>query len=307
MKRNLNEVLNQAIINKEPAVIVEGKDDRILYERISEKSKVIVKFWQIEYIEDYSEGCTDVVKAIEKLQPKYLENNRYTKLIAGIIDRDVRPYTGNMPNLKGLFVTKYYSIETYFATSNNLAKLLSAITYLSKNEIDSELVEYIETSHKQSLSDLFIISLEALKNACNPKYDAVVRYSEKESNVVKQDAKKDKIILPALESKRTELLSFAQELKLTEQDIKLICKGKWFLYNYIYFTLQSIENLANDCKNDKIKKCDACKIKKYQNCHYKTKLRYKPEQLEVQIKNIVDENECSDIINFLNSLNYKNN
>ncbi len=307
MKRNLNEVLNQAIINKEPAVIVEGKDDRILYERISEKAKVIVKFWQIEYIEDYSEGCTDVVKAIEKLQPKYLENNLNIKLIAGIIDKDVRPYTSNMPNLKGLFITKYYSIETYFATSNNLTKLLNAITYLSKNEIDTELVEYIETSHKQSLSDLFFISLEALKNACNPKYDAVVRYSEKESNVVKQDAKKDKMILPALESKRTELLSFAQELKLTEQDIKLICKGKWFLYNYIYFTLQSIENLANDCKNDKIKKCDACKIQKYQNCHYKTNYPYKPEQLEKQIKNIVDENECSDIINFLNSLNYKNN
>ncbi len=308
MKRNLNEVLIQAIINKEPAVLVEGKDDRMLYERIAEQVDIPIKIWQIEYIEGYAEGCIHVIKAIEKLQVKFEENSLNIKYIVGIIDKDVRQFTSKLPNLKGLFVTKYYSIETYFATSNNLAKLINHITYLSRSEINSKLIEYIETEHKQNLNNLFLISLEALQNTCNTDYNAVVRFSEKASNVVKNESKKDQIILPALKIKQAQLFDFAIQKKISIRDIKLICKGKWYLYNYIYFALQTIKKLPADCENNIIQQCDACKIDKYQNCHYKTSLKnYKTEQLTEQIKNFVDKEECSDIINLFKSMNYKNN
>ncbi len=128
MKYDLFELLNVAITMNKSFLLVEGKDDKQIYARIAKKANKDFDIYLINSIEEYAEGCDSVIKALAKLQPKFLEREDNIQRVLGIIDRDSRSYRTlrsheiDYQSLKGLFVLKHYSIETYFATRTNLKK-----------------------------------------------------------------------------------------------------------------------------------------------------------------------------------------
>ncbi|MCU0446077.1 MAG: DUF4435 domain-containing protein [Microscillaceae bacterium] len=334
MKYDLSDILVEAIKNNEPVVIVEGKDDRQIYYKLTQSINPNIQIYQVNEFDDYGAGCENVIDAITKLQPKFAERADNIKYILGIIDKDSRPYRGTMPDqLQGIFVTKFYSIEAYFATGcisnllpitlsfgegrvrqkkrvnlkcalatrKNLANLIAKITYQSPHNITSEILDFVEKNINNSIENLYYISLEALKNACVESYLTALSYDENATRVSEKAGQEYLInqILP----KKAELEQFAIDKTITIQDIRHITKGKWFLYNYVYRAYHHIQQLADKCKNIEITQCASCKVGNYEDCLYKLKKgNYPIENLYDDILEFVDFDEMSDIVDVIKRL-----
>jgi hypothetical protein len=309
MKLDLSVAFANAIMTRQPMVIVEGKDDRQIYERLAGQIGVSLQIYQVNEFEDYAAGCFHVIACLDSLQPELAKKADNIHFILGIIDRDVRPFRNELPtHLKGLFVTKYYSIETYFATRQNLSKLINDLTYTVSKDIDDIILNFVEELFNQSRSDLYYISLEALKTACVPNYSGIVGYSDKSGKVL-EEAKKyllgkgKNYTFSQIALKKPELDIFANSLNIGLTDLKSITKGKWYLYFFVYCGLQQIQQLSDNCQKAKISQCRSCKIGNYPDCLFKLKRKNpNPEDLYESILNFIDLQECEDIIVALNRL-----
>jgi hypothetical protein len=144
LKYDLFDMVSASIMNNEPLVIVEGKDDYAIYQTIANSINPNVQVYQVNEFENYEQGCTGVIKCMEILQPKFGERTDNINKILGIIDRDVRYFRGEMPDLIGLFITKHYSIETYFATHENLRKLISKLSFLPLQDIHDDVLVFVQ-------------------------------------------------------------------------------------------------------------------------------------------------------------------
>lgn len=301
LKYDLFDVLAAAIMIEEPILIVEGKDDFQIYDSLAKSINKKVQIYQSNEFKDHHEGCNGVIKCIEKLQVKYDEREDNVNKIIGIIDKDVRDFRQDIPSLKGLFVTKHYSIETYFATLNNLRQLLSNITYNIHEEIDDDILHFLEDPFKESLENLYIISLEALKNACHNGYETTVGYDFSEHKITASQFLED--VLPRLENKKVDLESFASELNLNLNNVKLIAKGKWYLYWYLNNIYPLIKDLKEKCNGSIITQCRSCRVGNFQDCLYKTKNDYRIDHLIEMMLTFIDNQECEDIFGIINNLN----
>lgn len=306
MKYDLFELLNIAIYSDIPIVLVEGKDDPQIYKRIAKTNNKTIDVYPINTIDEYASGCDNVIKAIDKLQPKFEERSENIKRLVGIIDRDVRPYRELYENeidyktLKGLFILKYYSIETYFATDNSIAKLIEKLTYLSTDEVTQEIIQIVMNNFNDIKEKLYLISLEALKNACVKDYTSIVGYDD---DSVKDNGRFINFV-SSVETKKVELLSFASEKDITENDLKLICKGKWFLNHFVNKANEQIKELSTLCRNDDINMCKSCLTGNNHDCHYKYKVGYQTQAIYNDTMEYVDNNECSDILEMITDLIY---
>jgi len=304
-KRNLNEILITARMLKEPAILLEGKDDISVYKNISKSVSNSFRFYQINEIENYS-GCDSVIDSITKLQSKFLERDDNKHFILGIIDRDSREFKNKLPdNLVGIYVLKYYSIETYFITKKNIGKLINKITYSIENNITNELIDYVEKNYYENILDLYYISLEALKKECIDGYNSKIGYGDDETGNKVSEIKSRKHILKQIT--KEELDEFALSLNISIKDIKLIAKGKWILYFYLYCTYHHIKLLKSICNEEKIKQCNSCELGNYEDCLFKLKRdKYQIENLYDDMLNFIDLQECDDIITQLKLLKCKN-
>ena len=309
MKYNLFELLDVAIRMDTPLLLVEGKDDTQIYMRIAQAIGKTIDIKQINTIEDYSNGgCDNVIKAVDKLQDKFEERDDGTniKRILGVIDRDVRPYRElteseiDYRQLKGLLVLKYYSIEIYFATKNNLSKIIEKLTYLPSKMITDEILTHVEGKFHEMKHQLYYVSLEALKNACVREYETLVNYGD---NSIREGGRLN-YLFSQIESKKSELDEFATGKNISINDLKHICKGKWYLYHYINQINEGVKSLAELCKNDQITQCESCKTGNPKECQYKYKQGYQTSGLYNDILEYVDKDECIDIIEKLNELIY---
>jgi hypothetical protein len=307
MKLDLSVAFANAIMTREPMVIVEGKDDWQIYTKLAKLIDVNVQVYQVNEFEDYAAGCFHVIACLDSLQPELAKKADNIHFILGVIDRDVRPFRNELPtHLKGLFVTKYYSIETYFATRQNLLELISNVTSMESSYIEDSILDFVEELFNQSLVDLYYISLEALKHACVPGYSAVVSYSDKGGEVFKEVIKYllgdgKNYTLNQIEPKKTELDIFASGFGLGVKDLKYITKGKWYLYFFVYCGLQQFRQLSQKCKDAKI--CRSCKVGNHQDCLFKLKRKnLQPEELYERILNVIDLQECEDIIQAFHKL-----
>ncbi len=304
MKYDLYELLNTAIFTKTAFILVEGKDDAQIYSRIAKKINKKIDIYPVNIIDEYSSGCDNVIKAIHKLQAKFEERKDNIDKVLGIIDRDVRPYRPlssdniDYKTLKGLFILKYYSIETYFATKNNLKKLIEKLTYANQNIITEEVLNIVENNFNKITNELYTISLEALKNSCLTDYNSIVGYDD---DKIKEEDRR-KYIFRKLQSKKTELKNFADKINVNINDLKQVCKGKWYLYNYIIKTLQQIKHLKIMCKKAEILQCKSCKVENFDDCDYKYKGGYQISGIYNDIFEYIDETECQDIIQRMTGL-----
>jgi len=287
-----------------PVVIVEGKDDPQIYVRISKSINREIDVYPINTIEDYSSGCDNVIKAVDKLQIKFSERIDNELRILGIIDRDVRPFRElgefeiDYTQLKGLFILRYYSIETYFATKRNASKIVEKLTYLSSEMIDDDLLQFIENEFISLNPILYLVSLEALKNACTRDYATVVGYNDDSI----KDTNRLLYFFSQIETKKTDLELFATQKGLSIDDLKKICKGKWYLYHYVNKLNDKIRTLQMHCQNNQIKQCKSCEVQQFEDCFYKYKAGYQTTGLYYDIFEYVDTEECYDIIQRFNQL-----
>ncbi len=308
MKYDLSELLNTSIITGTPVLLVEGKDDFQVYNRIATSISKTVDIYPINTIEDYASGCESVIEAVHKLQPKYKEREDNDRRIIGIIDRDVRPYRElaegeiDYKTLTGLFILKHYSIETYFATKQNLAKIIEKHTYLSHDSVTDEIVDLVEQNFDPIKEDLYLVSLEALKNACTHDYSSVFGY---DNDDLKNSGGLNHF-RTQLTPRTDDLLRFAEGKALSEEDLKLICKGKWYLSHYVNTAYEKIKQLLELCRNNEIPQCRSCSTGNQNDCLYKHKTGYQPQAIVNDIMEYVDKDECSDIIRMLESLIYSN-
>lgn len=302
-KYDLFDILAVSIMNHESMVVVEGKDDYQIYQTIANEVNPQIQVYQVNEFEDYEAGCTGVIKCLTTLQPKFAERPDNIHKILGIIDRDVRVFRGEMPShLLGLFVTKHYSIETYFATTSNLKKLLHAITYSPIQDIDDQLLTFIQTDFKDSIETLYLFSLEALKKACVSSYDAKLGYDDSPNKLTGSDFKRN--AEPFIRAKKAELNTFATDINISKDDIRLIAKGKWYLHWFVHHVYPKIKGLKADCKAANIKQCRSCRVGNEQDCLLKMKeAQYQLSVLQGFLLNFIDKEECADIISAFQRLN----
>lgn len=303
MKYNLYDMVAHTIMSKEALVIVEGKEDRKIYQSMANMLGLDIKVMQVNLFEDHAAGCDNVIKCITKLQIKFEERSENINRILGIIDRDIRPYKKRLPHeidytqLKGLFTLKYYSIETYFTTVNNLKKLIAKITYTNQDEIDQERINFVVQNIANRLDILYYISLEALKNACIEDYKGIIGYNQEKVT----EHKYQDFLWTQLENKQVDLDDFANQNNISINDIKLICKGKWYLHHFVYRAFHQIKQLKELCR-DKFNLCQSCDVGNFEDCLYDLKNNYKGSNINYlynDLLNFIDEEECNDILNAL--------
>ncbi|NBD28008.1 DUF4435 domain-containing protein [Paenibacillus glycinis] len=300
----IGQIMAKARMTNRPIIIVEGTDDVPIYEKIVRISGKNIEVKAIENIYGYSEGCESVITCIQDAQGKFNESEENIKYLRGIIDRDVRPFRGeDLLNFKGLFILKYYSIESHFITVNHAEFLLRKIL-VSDNALNSDIVSYIMSDLEEVYQQLFLISLEALKVACDSNYHGVVSYGFSEGQVTREQSLRT--IMSQIYLKKEFLESFSEELNLSQDDFRLIIKGKWLLEAFAISVFKKIQALSDHCRDRSLanlSQCQYCETGKLHLCHRKIQRHYNNYNIAPSlVKEYIDINEVSYITEELRSL-----
>jgi hypothetical protein len=172
--------------------------------------------------------------------------------VAGIIDRDARPYRQEMPTEQSILCLEFYSIESHFASEHSISPAIAKLTRFSRqDQINTNL---ILSNIESTLSNLYYFSLEALKSATCPNYESIVGYS---ANIGRR---KDLNTIAQIQAKKPELDTFAALHNLTNSlsSMKEFSKGKWLLTVFAEELFDEIGNLKQKCKSSIIQKCRMC-------------------------------------------------
>lgn len=254
-KDDLNAVFNTATMTKTPCVMVEGIDDRSIYENVTKKLGINIDVVHVSLLEDYHAGCEGVIKCIQKLQEKFIIAPDTEKYFFGIIDRDTRPYENptefeEIQQLKKLFILKYYSIETYFATPKNIEYVVSKITNAINSDITQKVLDFLQKTQNDNLKTLYYLAIDATKEHCEQNKEGEKHKARKNlesKNTVSEDKslKSFKDFLDLETNHLKEVLDdFAQLHQITFGDYKKIIKGKWYLHYFCYKIFQQLTILS---------------------------------------------------------------
>jgi|GEM_PF-2171047 hypothetical protein len=284
--QTIYQILANAVMNNIKTILVEGSYDIKKYESILSNSENIkdgsfcdsVKVIPIETIakntnnteEMFYVGCEGIISALLDLDNNILQHKadiNAEKYILGIIDKDIRNHRENInpiPINNKLFLLPYYSIESFYINEESvriiLKKSINSISLID-NEIVSDL---FNNSLNDTIDFLFYPVLDAYLKATDSNHSPLAGY-EFEYGYVKEKLKKDEYT--AIKELNKQII---------KKDISTfldICKGKWFLECWVEKLIDRIKNLSNLCRNKKIKQCQYCAIKKYENkCQYKVHL-----------------------------------
>ncbi|MEY4934998.1 MAG: hypothetical protein RIS64_1357 [Bacteroidota bacterium] len=75
-KHRLQDIVVRAVMLEEPVILVEGKDDRQIYQKMAQLIPKKLKVYSIDAVEDYHAGCESVIKAIHQLQDKFASDSK---------------------------------------------------------------------------------------------------------------------------------------------------------------------------------------------------------------------------------------
>ena len=176
------------------------------------------------------EGCNGVINALKEIE-YVAKGSDYSNDILGIIDRDARLYRNEIEtNLKGLFILKYYSIESHFIHQNVIATTIDFITLKSKKSLNIQISSNIYNTIIGNISTYYYLSLDCLKNACDINYTSCFSYSPDSinSHIKHQDYQTK---LQTVMTRKNQLDEFASDFSLNNSidNMLLIMKGKWIL------------------------------------------------------------------------------
>lgn len=299
-KMTIEELYNEAIMMDQAIVIVEGRDDIKFYTKLSYDMGKQIEVIAVENISGYNAGCQGVIKLIESIQDEIKKHQDGEKYILGIIDRDARFYRNEIPKLKCLFILKYYSFESHLANSKCLSKIIPKLCDITPNMIDDKLIGFLEKDLSDRFNELFYISLEALKNACEDEYESLFSYNQEAGRVFGKDNLN--MYLPKLELKKKELDEFAENYKIELSDLKKIAKGKWYIHIYSQSVFNNMKELTQQCKQNHIHQCQYCKNGIYDKCMYKLNTKFQRDHLKCLLLQEYDEDEVGYIKDRINLL-----
>ncbi|MGV3525084.1 MAG: hypothetical protein ACO1RX_12710 [Candidatus Sericytochromatia bacterium] len=278
-----DELLNEAIISETPILIVEGVDDVPIYERICKAVGKNVEVYAAENVRGIGGGFRGVIDCLEIIK-SVSEGIDAPKYILGIIDRDVRPYRGELFDFETLLSLNLYSIESHFITEKAVSFAISNLTRATENILNPETISLVFTATKDNLTWLYYPTLEALKNACQVEYTADFGYDDKLEEIIGRGLHEKAI------QKASELDEFAMEHSIsnTWENLLLICKGKWLFNEFAKMLKNELSKLASLCKEEIIIKCQFCRSLNYGNCLYKMLNTYTPSQIKQMISNDIN-------------------
>lgn len=276
LKLEADELLQAAIMGETLIIIVEGYDDIAIYERLAKSAGIDCEIFASENILTKIEGCSGVIKNYEIIEVS-APTIKIDKYVLGIIDRDSRFYRGEMPQKDGILVLNYYSIESHFVNSEVMHEIITSITNATDTLCSTSDAIKIFERIKIRLGYLYYLSLEALRNACEPEYSSLAGYGDKVRALI------GKSIPEAVTSKSSELDLFAAQFEITNQweDLLLVCKGKWLLEMFLVEVISEIKELPANCRNGVITKCQYCIGQVVEKCLYKTGANYEWTHLSI--------------------------
>ncbi len=320
LERKIENIFIQAEMSG-AIVIVEALSDRQIYTQLADKfaSQVGVTIYPANYFEECNaDNCENVIQAIRILQDGFNEDADNLKHVLGIIDRDSTAYQNpekwvEINQLKGLLILRYYSIETYFVTSNNLSQVICAFTKAIPTDISATFLAELEKTFKESQEILYYMGLDALMTHCqegkffnkwwsNLRFDKMKKGLEVAKKcsclIFTQDTKQHKAFKKIkktfggieafnaehLGRKKNDLDKFAFQNKISASQIKEIVSGKWYLLHYV-------KTIHEELKKQKHPSIFAYKVKGIDENH-----------LYHQIMNYFDPKEFEDIIKRLKQL-----
>jgi hypothetical protein len=265
-KYQADELLNLAIMEKIPYIIVEGIDDIRIYEEIASSINIQCEIYSVEMLEGLSGGNDGVIDAMGIAESLVMPDGKSVdQFMMGVIDRDARYYRNEMPTLRSIFSLKTYSIESHFVSKFTINLSINKLTRKSlRDEID---INSIYANLEKNISDLYYFSLDALKNAVDPSYKSIVAFSTKPGR------RKDAHTVTQLLSRKDALDAFANTLSLTSdiESLRKFVKGKWLLTAYAEELFKEIGQLVAKCKSLEIKQCCMCELDNSSPCLYQLK------------------------------------
>lgn len=259
-----DELLNSAIMNKLPVVIVEGCDDVPIYERLASDMGRDCEVYASENILSGKPGCVGVLEHLAVIRDNSQGMN-ISPYVLGIIDRDARYYRGEIPHDNALLVLEFYSIETHFVSAEAVRFLVERTTRATSHLTSEADAAIIFDSIKSELEALRIYSLEALRKACDQNYDACVGYNDRIRAVLKSGHEE------ALREKEADLEAFGAAMGVQNgwDGLMVICKGKWLLEIFIDEFKKQVGLLPALCADSLISQCQSCLRAVHKNCLYK--------------------------------------
>ena len=270
-----DELLNLAIMTRKPVLIVEGWDDVPVYTRIAREVEVRCTVYASEALEEEKSGCVGVITNIRKIR-EVAANFPVEKHILGIIDRDTRAYRNEIPDDSAIMTLAYNSIESHYVNSDTVKFILPKFTRADLELIGSDICEEICARIFEEFDFLYYVSLEALKHACDPDYNALFGYKQSITAITKQNLHQSVL------NKKESLDAFASNhgLNYTIDTLLMICKGKWLAETFFDLLHKRLHDLPSLCSEGKIPQCQLCKFgSKQHKCLYSKIVSYTPGNL----------------------------
>ena len=180
-----DELLNEAIMSGTGIIIVEGIDDVPFYEKLFSDTTNEIEVYAAENVlfdkdgvtTSCGEGCDGVLRCLE-LADIDSESIDIEKYLLGIIDKDVREYRGQTINNPAILTLKHYSFESHFVNKETAKYLINISTRATDKLLQHHELDNIYNRVMDSVSNLYYISLEALKNSCVTAYSGSIGYSD---------------------------------------------------------------------------------------------------------------------------------
>lgn len=274
-KLEADELLNEAIMSETPVIIVEGIDDIQVYEQIAESTGKYVEVYASENVKGITDGCKGVIESISVIR-EAANDMDIDKYVLGIIDADTRCYLDTVPNDSAILMLNWYSLESHFITEEATNYVIKNLTRASGKLLTDEVIANINETIKEQLFELYLISIEALRNACEKDYEAVLGYSMNLMEIKRRQ------LNTFDREKEEQLYAFANERGISKSwdNLLKVCKGKWLFIEYCYQLKRYIQSLSSQCADSVINQCQFCLVKAFEKCLYRVKTNFEEKQIE---------------------------
>ncbi len=299
MKLSLHDAIINAVMVKEPLVVVEGKDDLPIYTKLAGTISGNINVKPIQYFKGCSSGCSEIERKIEEVNNIYSHEHKAYDYFLGVVDRDAKEFRGEIKNYDGIFYLDTYSFENSFVSKNTLLSMVENITSLTESELTGDLSESLLNEINSSLTDFYYVTLEALKNSVETNYEGLIGFSDAYETALKNPNIKIQLL-----NKREGLDIFANEKNLSCDCIlnfSHFCKGKWHLKYFLTEIKKYAKNLHSLC-GVHLEQCPYCKINDYSNCLYKVKSNIDVSHMITFMKSDLDNADFEAIKNKLTQL-----
>lgn len=261
------EVVNDAIMSGQAALILEGSTDIQLYMGVSTNLVRETVLRPVELISGFGEGCSEVIRFFDELQESDDLRPYVPMNVIGVIDKDVRDFRNEIPLIRNIVILKFYSVESHFICSSVVTRCLVDSTYAPQDVRLAKIADAAFDFFSQGATVLYLASLEALKGAVDDTYQSEFGYADGYGRL------NDYSLVQRLTSKQTALLAFADThgLSSTIESMKRIVKGKVLLDGFCSELKKFVEALPGTCGTDDIPQCDYCVSGLHKKCCYRMK------------------------------------